>query len=273
MDLNAFFKRIQFQGDVSINLQTLNALQTAFVHTVPFENLVIHLGQGINYESDAVFDKIVTRGLGGVCYENNTLFYDALMAMGFDAQLIASEMNPDPEKELSVFTHAAVLVTFSDGQYLVDVGNGRNFGGALAIDGSVNTFAEGYEYKIAPYDERHLGLFARDLNQGKGQKPGEWESPNADQPGGWIIRYAIQPALPAQTRSYFKDACDNIQNSPDSIFRQKRLATLPKACSRITFSDYFWIEKSDDGQRIDKDIPESEYLSVLKRDFGLNYSL
>lgn len=270
MNIHSFLERIRFNDDVKINLETLNSLQTSFVRSVPFENLVIHLGQGIDFDSDVVFDKIVTRGRGGVCYENNTLFYDALLCMGFNARLIASEMNPNPQKEILEYTHVAILVDLDGKDYLVDVGNGRDFGGALPIDGSVSTFAEGFEYKIAQYDSNSLGLFVIDHNKGIGQKKGEWEH-LPDNPEEWKVRYALEPELPSKTRSDFVNACHYIQTSPDSIFVQKRLATLPKVNSRITLSEQHWIEKYNDGQRDDEQVSDSEYLAVLKSKFGLDY--
>ena len=51
MDIDTFLKRIEFDGPTTVDLTTLNALQTAFVQTVPFENLVIHQNIAINYDS------------------------------------------------------------------------------------------------------------------------------------------------------------------------------------------------------------------------------
>lgn len=256
MNLNAFFDRIRFSQPVAINLETVNALQTAFIHTVPFENLAIHIGSGIDYSSDVVFEKIVTQHRGGVCYESNSLFYDTLITLGFKAQLIGAAMFPDPQKPVKRYDHMAILVTLEDGQYVVDVGNGRNFNGAIPIDGSMHTTAEGYEYKIAPYNNDALAMYVL------GEQP---------EPSQWQVRYALEPMLPAKSRSDFNDACHNTQTSPESIFVQKRLATLPKAHSRITLSDLRWTETFTNGETVEHDIDESDYLRVLRDEFGLNY--
>ena len=41
---------------------------------VPFESLSIHLGEPMDLRPEALFDKIVRRRRGGLCYELNGLF-------------------------------------------------------------------------------------------------------------------------------------------------------------------------------------------------------
>ena len=257
MNIKRFLERINFQQPIEINLATLNALQTAFVTTVPFENLVIHFGDGINYEPEAVFNKIVERGQGGVCYESNSLFYDALLVMGFDAQLIAAQMYPD-QMESWMYSHMTILVTLEEQKYVVDVSNGMNFGAAVPVDDSGHTFAEGLEFKIAPYNDAHLGLFYLDDHSVEENAEPQWQA-----------RYAFN--LEPKTRASFKDVCEFIQFSPDSIFVQKRLATLPKGKGRITLSDNKLIDKSSGDKTVELEVTAEEYQQLLKGEFGLNY--
>ena len=84
-DLDAYCSRIGYTGPRDVSLATLKGLHFAHVHTVPFENLDIHLGQRISLEPSDLFTKIVTRKRGGYCYEVNSFFAMILQACAWCA--------------------------------------------------------------------------------------------------------------------------------------------------------------------------------------------
>ena len=93
------------------------------LHTVPFENLSIHLGEDIPLETDALFEKIVTRRRGGYCYEVNGAFAALLSSLGYRVSLLAARVHgPSGFGPLS---HLALRVDI-DEPWLVDVGFGQN---------------------------------------------------------------------------------------------------------------------------------------------------
>jgi len=52
---------------------------------VPFENLVLHYSthHSVILERDFLFDKMVVRGKGGYCMENNLFFATVLRTLGY----------------------------------------------------------------------------------------------------------------------------------------------------------------------------------------------
>ena len=86
LDLPAYLARIALPAPPAPDAEGLAAVQRAHRLVIPFENLDIPLGRGISLDPDAVFDKLVTRGRGGYCFEQNQLFLRALHAMGFTAR-------------------------------------------------------------------------------------------------------------------------------------------------------------------------------------------
>jgi N-hydroxyarylamine O-acetyltransferase len=101
----------------------LRRLHRQHLHTVPFENLSIHLGEDIPLETGALFDKIVTRRRGGYCYEVNGAFAMLLRSLGYRVSLLAARVHgPSGFGPLS---HLALRVD-TDEPWLVDVGFGRN---------------------------------------------------------------------------------------------------------------------------------------------------
>ena len=95
MDVNAYLKRISYQGSRSPTAETLRALQVAHLRAVPFENLSIHNSEPIVLNDEALFTKVVERRRGGFCYECNGLFAALLLALGFDVIMLSAEVvNP-----------------------------------------------------------------------------------------------------------------------------------------------------------------------------------
>jgi N-hydroxyarylamine O-acetyltransferase len=87
MDTTAYLHRIHYHGRLDPTSATLRALHRAHLHAVPFENLDIHLGRPIALDEATLFDKIVVRRRGGLCYELNGLFAALLRSLGFNVTL------------------------------------------------------------------------------------------------------------------------------------------------------------------------------------------
>lgn len=104
------------------SLSLLRELQVRHLKSVPFENLSIHLGEPIVLETDALFEKIVTRRRGGFCYELNGLFAALLQTFGFDVELLAGTVGGSRP-----FDHLALGVQLpgEPQTWLSDVGFGR----------------------------------------------------------------------------------------------------------------------------------------------------
>ena len=133
MNIEAYLKRIHYNGSLVPNAETLRALQVAHLRAVPFENLSIHAGEPIVLEQDALFTKIVEHRRGGFCYEANGLFAGLLRALGFEVAMLAAgvatrdgEFGPD-------FDHMTLMVTLGR-RWLVDVGFGESFLEPLLLD-------------------------------------------------------------------------------------------------------------------------------------------
>jgi arylamine N-acetyltransferase len=68
-----------------INLEFLTELVRRQLATVPFESLALHYSKHhlLSLEPDDLFEKVVTRNMGGYCMENNTFFGVVLRSLGF----------------------------------------------------------------------------------------------------------------------------------------------------------------------------------------------
>jgi N-hydroxyarylamine O-acetyltransferase len=126
--LDQYLARIAYTGPREPSLQVLHALTFAHAEHVPFENLDVLLGRGIDLSEDAVFDKLVVRKRGGYCFEQNTLFMRVLGALGFEVQPLSARGRifwPD-RSFIPPRTHLLLQVTLDGASWLTDVGVGAS---------------------------------------------------------------------------------------------------------------------------------------------------
>jgi N-hydroxyarylamine O-acetyltransferase len=81
IDLDAYFRRIGYEGSTEPGLATLAALQSCHAGRIPFENLDVLLGRPIRLDPESLQRKVVHEGRGGYCFEHNTLFQHVLRSL------------------------------------------------------------------------------------------------------------------------------------------------------------------------------------------------
>ncbi|GGK33870.1 acetyltransferase [Yeosuana aromativorans] len=216
MNLERVRGRIQYFGEFKPTLDVLNDLQKQFLLHVPFENLDIHLNIPLDYSSKNVFNKIIENHRGGVCYENNSLFYDILKAIGFQVNFISGEMFKGlPLKNDLDHMHMALLVRIDDEIFLVDVGNGKSFGSPIPIIKKTYSKGEDSDYIVDDFQDMKA-LYFKDSN------------------GVLTPRYVFD--LFPKKREDFKQACVFIETSTDSVFLKETLVSLYQEEGRTTLT-------------------------------------
>jgi N-hydroxyarylamine O-acetyltransferase len=135
-ELELYFERTGYRGSRMPCLEALHALTAAHTQTIPFENLDILLGRGIDLRFEAMFDKLVRRRRGGYCFEQNGLFLNVLQTMGFDASPLSARVRLDrPRTFTPPRTHVFIRVMLADAAWLTDVGVGAaSLTSAIAFD-------------------------------------------------------------------------------------------------------------------------------------------
>lgn len=241
-----YLDRIQYADPITASLPVLRALQAAHLLHVPFENLDIHRGRPIRLEDS--YEKVVEAGRGGFCYELNGVFYELLTALGFTARLISARVFSSATTFGPEFDHMAILVTLSEGEYLVDVGFGEFTQGPLANQlGLVQTDARG-QFVLEQYDATYRVVSK--LN-GEAREP----------------EYLFTTA--ARSLHDFEAMCHYHQTSPDSHFTQKRLISLATETGRMTISGNTL--KLKQGELVEETTlhDEAEFKSALARYFNV----
>lgn len=217
MDLQKILKRIKFDGEPRVNLETLTKLQEQFILEILFENLDIHYGPTlIPVDPEKAYHKIIERGRGGFCYELNALFATVLREIGFQVDVLACFHTINPISETN-FSHMFLRVSLNH-DYIVDVGEGRSFRIPLRIDGSNESHVpEGITYRIGPHIEGPTLYLKKD---------GETF---------WTPRYHFNP-VPRQFHQFISRSI-YVQTDPGSLCTKHPLVTKALPDGRMTLTD------------------------------------
>lgn len=126
MDVKAYFDRIGLPMPEKLvpDSALLRALQFAHCTAVPYENLDMMRGIPTSLEPDALFQKIVVNGRGGLCFELNGSFGNLLRELGYGVTDLAARYLRG-ESTIPMRRHRVLKVQATDGVWLCDVGIGE----------------------------------------------------------------------------------------------------------------------------------------------------
>ncbi|MFC7442804.1 arylamine N-acetyltransferase family protein [Laceyella putida] len=247
MEAHAYLERIGVgKAGLPIDASGLALLQAQHLLTVPFENLDIHWGCPIRLELSQLYRKVVINRRGGFCFELNGLFAWLLQELGFRVTLLAASVFK-PDGTLPPRPDHLTLLVSLDQPYLVDVGFGDSFRQPLPLTGEERRDVSG-TYRIVKQEE------GRFLLQHKGE-------------GGWKAKFLF--TLAPRVLSDFTEVCEELQTSPDSIFKQKRICTIATVNGRVTLSDECLAVTEEGIKRKKLLTSERERTQLLYRHFGL----
>ncbi|WP_245937853.1 arylamine N-acetyltransferase family protein [Williamsia limnetica] len=172
IDLDAYFRRVGHAGPAAPTLSTLQALVAAHTRTIAFETLDPLMGVPVmDLGAAALAEKLITRGRGGYCYEQNGLMRYVLAELGFTVEAYAGRvvwmLPADAATPARTHQVLSVIVPDTGLEYLVDVG----FGGQTLSSPIRMVLDEAQQTRHEPYritrhgDERMLEALVRDVWQ------------------------------------------------------------------------------------------------------------
>ena len=247
MQIQPYLQRIQYNGPLHVDLETLRALHRAHLFAVPFENLDIHLKRPIILDEARIYDKIVNHSRGGFCYEHNGLFAAIIRQLGFEVAMIEARVGAKDWERGLPFDHMALVVTL-DERWLVDVGFGDSFLEPLRLDDNNEQRQSNGTFRLT-----HDGI--------------EGEYTRKNRYGEWHSEYLFK--LETRQLVDFEPGCDHHQYSPDSHFTQQRICSLATPTGRITLSDRRFIV-TENGHRKEYDLDnDAEFQHHLREQFEI----
>ncbi len=247
-DLDAYLGRIGLAAPPPVSEDGLRALHQAQVFTIPFENLDIHLGRGIDVAPGAIFDKLVRHPRGGYCFELNGLLFQALRVLGFEARRVLARVFIEPGQP-SGRTHLAILVRLGGRDWLCDAG----FGG-------------GTPRHPLPFETDRVAAQFDDRYRLTGHPLGIMLQNDAGQGFRDYYCFTDEPVIAADI------ALGNHYTStaPASRFVLHRTAVLPSAAGRQSLIDYQLL-LTGAGEKQRREIAGGQaYLNCLRDIFGID---
>lgn len=132
IDLDAYFKRIGYFGSRAPSLTVLRDILNAHMSRIPFENLDVLLGRGVQLDTESLQKKLVTSCRGGYCFEHSSLLAAVLERLGFDVTRRAARVVLFSPPAESSRTHMFMTVSLPEGVFVVDPGFG-GFGSRFPV--------------------------------------------------------------------------------------------------------------------------------------------
>lgn len=247
MEIQKYLERIEVNTDIDVNLSTLRRIHRQHLLTVPFENLDIHLYNNLRVDFDSLYNKIVNKKRGGICYELNWLLYFLLKNMAFNVRVLGGKVI---EQNGTYFDHMLLIVELHSKEYLVDVGYGDNFLEPLEFHtGIVQKDNKGL-FKLTQIDNTHFELkkFSEEINEFK-------------------TEYTFKNEV--KKINDFQNRIDYFTHSEESIFKKNFFCSLEKENGRLSLKqDKFLL--TQDGTKTTKQISSSiEYIEYLRDSFNI----
>ena len=259
-DLDAYFARIRYTGARTPTLPTLHAIAFHHVQHIPFENLDVLLGQGIDLDPARVEAKLVHARRGGYCFEQNTHLMYVLRAIGFEVQPISGRVRVDRPRDFTPpRTHVFLRVELDGESWLVDAG----------VGGLSPTSALRLAYDVeqaTPHEPRRLA------REGRGVE--------TVREGGLIFHQAFFADRWNDVCEFTLEAMPEIDRvianwytstHPASRFKERLLVARATPQGRLTLLNRAFTRREEGSAETRLLASPSELLDVLAEEFGLHF--
>jgi len=258
IDLDGYFSRIGYAGSREPTLEVLTAIQFAHATSIPFENLNILFGKGVQLDLPTLRDKIVSCARGGYCFEQNGLALAVLRRLGFDAfGLIGRVRWMLPEDQPAALTHMLIHVTIDGKAYIYDGGfGGVRLTGVLELVPDLVQQTRHEDHRLVQAGTS----YTVQVDLGKQGLERNW----AD-----VCQFTLEPQSPAdyELSSWYTSA------HPDSLFVNNLIVERPfDGGRRMIFNDTFVERLRGCDQTIHTITSVEEMIALLDEHFGLPVS-
>jgi len=248
-DLDAYFRRIGYEGGRTPTLATLEAIVLRHVLSIPFENLDPFMKRPVALDAASLQRKLVDGGRGGWCFEQNLLLGGMLRALGYDvAGLAGRVLWTRPEDARTAKTHMLLRIDLDGEVYLADVG----FGG-LTLTG-VLRLAPGVE-QATPHETFRIDAEGTDFIM-RAKIGDVWPA---------LYRFDLQEQLleDYELSNWY------LSNHPASPFVAGVICARAVAGKRFALRGWQFATHSLRGPTARRDITDAELPGLLSQVFGI----
>ena len=250
MDLDAYLRRIGYDGPREATLPALRRLHACHALSIPFENIDVLCGRRIDIGLEAVERKLVGAHRGGYCFEHATLMLHAYRALGFQVTPLIARIRWQVAADvLTNLGHMRLRVRVGEADFIADAG----LGSATLLEPIA--LAEDTE-QATRLDRRRL------VRQGKA-----WlEQVNFGDGWGDVCTFSADEALQPDFELGNWYYCTH----PDSLFVRNLVVARPGENARYSVMNREFSVRTPGGPTVRQAIESPRHLeSLLDRYFGL----
>lgn len=257
--IDAYFKRIGFEGRVTNSKHTLDELVLAHQCTIPFETVTLHRRGGEpRLETELIFEKVVERELGDYCFELNKLFEELLASLGFEVRPALSRAVRGRGGRMSI-NHRGIIAYADEGACSVDVGFGGPMpAGALLLSHDLEQEIFGETY--TPRETENSWWKIERLTQAAGDNYDD-DKPVRRQVELELCTAAVEDIDFSALNLYF--------SQPGTLFHDHEIVNLRTRSGYVGFKDGV-LTVREDGRKTVTEIDHPQKVNeTLARCFGL----
>jgi len=216
---------------------------------VPYENLDIMDGVPLSLEVPDLYDKVVTRGRGGYCFELNGLFAWLLRRIGYPVtEYFARYLRDEPA--LPMRRHRVLLVEAEGEVFLCDVG--------------IGAFVPTFPLKFVPYLEQpqRKDVYRIVPDELLGHVVEE------NRRGGWLplFSFTLEKQCGAMDFAAINWYCES---HPDSYFRTANMVSMRTSNGRKTLDGNTFKIFENDTVTVAEAADTAEFNCLLADRFGI----
>ena len=244
--LDEYCARIGVPCSAKPTVDRLEELQRAQVYTIPFENLDIQLGRGIDLTPSYVDNKVIREQRGGYCFELNGFFNRALTAASFATRPLLGRVHKNQNVPTGR-THQVSLVHISGRDWIVDVAfGGETMRVPMPLEHDATRDHDGTHYRLVDHELGHM-LQIREDDQ--------WTD---------LYSFDLCPVVPSDI-----DIANYYVSTSRPFFTSNRIAALchPEGTTRLI--NYRCTTSRQANEQVEQ-LPDSpRYLQELRQRFGI----
>ena len=253
IDLEAYFRRIDYRGPREPVLDSLIGIHAHHVARIPFENLDVLLRRPIRLDPASLTHKLIDQKRGGYCFEQNGLMAYLLRALGFRLTPLAARVRWGVADTVETSrSHMLLKVDVDKGPYLVDVGFGGHTPGIpLQLEPELEQVTPQGLYRLAQREplQSEFQVYELQIRAREGWTP--------------LYRFTLEPQL----RPDYEVANWWVSTHPDSIFVRGLMAARQESDRRYTLLNNQFATRHSDGRAEEWTLSTIDELAGVLRDY------
>ncbi|WP_305843014.1 arylamine N-acetyltransferase family protein [Photobacterium leiognathi] len=249
-EITKYLRRIGIDKCIGNDFESVKRLHSSHFYNVPFENLEMVSNKNNKIDIKNVYERIVEKRKGGICFEFCLLIEEVFKNIGIN---YSSQLARIHQPFITGCTHQFFIISIDDDEFIFDVGFGaKGPRGLLKLENGY-VLEDNFNSSKVIYDEE-IGWCIFSLEKCSN----DWE----------LIYSFTKNKI---TREDIEIAYFYVKNSPDSLLNKNKVVSIPLSNGRKSFkNDIITIVVDEEVEvvKVDNDI-----INTINREFKLDVCL